>query len=213
MYREEDQRAEIEKIQRAVNESLRARRAFRVAKKQGRVVQTRPIVPTVERQYGTSGAEADTPEAFRAQPLLNTEPLQLQQVQGSKLPVPFPVPDPWPTTFTDSQQWSFLDDALNIDNNLNLDTTPPFDNILNLDVGNTSTQSTIPHSTGNGISYPFVFYPGAPPAENASDLEMIMNYLDNIFPLQYYFYQPSATERGRGWLLSSTSNPPLNCCF
>ncbi|KAH9211631.1 hypothetical protein DL95DRAFT_392316, partial [Leptodontidium sp. 2 PMI_412] len=29
-----------------------------------------------------------------------------------------------------------------------------------------------------------------------------MNYLDNIFPLQFYFYQPSAFDRGRGWLLT-----------
>ncbi|PVH89484.1 hypothetical protein DL98DRAFT_508527 [Cadophora sp. DSE1049] len=29
-----------------------------------------------------------------------------------------------------------------------------------------------------------------------------MNYLDNIFPLQFYFYQPSASDRGRGWLLA-----------
>jgi hypothetical protein len=31
---------------------------------------------------------------------------------------------------------------------------------------------------------------------------MIMNYLDNVFPLQYYFYLPSAAEGGRGWLLN-----------
>src|ERR1700691_1650431 len=63
MHREEDQKAEIEKIQRAVNESLRARRAFRVAKKQGRVIQQRPIVPAREGHHG----ESDPSESFQTQ--------------------------------------------------------------------------------------------------------------------------------------------------
>lgn len=70
MHREEDQRAEIEKIQRAVNESLRARRAFRVAKKQGRVVQQRPIVPAIERQHG---AETDASQSLQNRPLMMTK--------------------------------------------------------------------------------------------------------------------------------------------
>lgn len=186
MHREEDQRVEIEKIQRAVNESLRARRAFRVAKKQGRVIQQRPIVPAVERRHG----ESPTSESSQIQPPMKTEPSQLQQDQGS-IPVLLPIPDPWPPTLNNPEQWDFPDDVLKNDS-----TTT--ENILNLDF----EVSTTHHSTANGISYPFSFHPAAPPAENANDLEMIMNYLDNIFPLQYYFYQPSAAERGRGWLLS-----------
>jgi hypothetical protein len=69
-------------------------------------------------------------------------------------------------------------------------------------LANNTMTLTFGRPLGSTVSYPFTFHPDAPPAENASDLEMIMNYLDNIFPLQYYFYQPSAAERGRGWLLS-----------
>ena len=187
MHREEDQRTEIEKIQRAVNESLRARRAFRVAKKQGRVVQQRPIVPAIERQHG---AETDASQSLRNQPMMMTNPSISPQSQGS-IPILFPLPDPWPSTIKSPQQWKFGDEALKNDSTIT-------ENTLKMDSGPSSTHE----SPQNGISYPFSFHPGAPPAENANDLEMIMNYLDNIFPLQYYFYQPSAAERGRGWLLS-----------
>jgi C6 transcription factor Pro1 len=171
MHKEEDQRAEIEKIQRAVNESLRARRAFRVAKKQGRSVQQRPIIPVIERQHGTG---SDTSDSFQTRPLMKTEPSQLPLDQGS-IPVLLPIPDPWPPSFNNPQQWGSPDNTMTV------------------------ALGKPPEST---VSYPFTFHPDAPPAENANDLEMIMNYLDNIFPLQYYFYQPSAAERGRGWLLS-----------
>ncbi len=187
MHREEDQRAEIEKIQRAVNESLRARRAFRVAKKQGCVVQQRPIVPTVERHHG---AEPDASESLRNQPRMMTNSSISPHSQGS-IPILLPLPDPWPSTFNNPQQWKFGDEALKNDSTITVNT-------LKLDSGASSRRE----SPQNGISYPFSFHPGAPPAENANDLETIMNYLDNIFPPQYYFYQPSAAERGRGWLLS-----------
>ncbi|KAE9367002.1 hypothetical protein N431DRAFT_82087 [Stipitochalara longipes BDJ] len=187
MHREEDQKAEIEKIQRAVNESLRARRAFRVAKKQGRVIQQRPIIPAIERHHGS---ESDTSESFQSQSPMKTEPLQLPQAQGS-IPVLLPIDDPWLPTFDEFQQWGSPDKT--IDTNRALPNTT-----LVMDSGGPSEQ----RSTETAISYPFIFHPGAPPAENPNDLEMIMNYLDNIFPLQYYFYQPSAAERGRGWLLS-----------
>jgi hypothetical protein len=177
MYREEDQRAEIEKIQRAVNESLRARRAFRVAKKQGRVVPTRPIIIADERQHR---ADPDSKEASRFQHLMEKELSQLGQDQGSSSS----MPDPWPNNFDNPRPWGFPG------------------NTLTLDFKGSSTQSTALRPMENGISYPFAFHPAAPPAENANDLEMVMTYLDYIFPLQYYFYQPSAAERGRGWVLS-----------
>jgi C6 transcription factor Pro1 len=185
MHREEDQRAEIEKIQQAVNESLRARRAFRVAKKQGRVVQQRPIAPAA---YEQREAESDQSNLFQAQPSMKTEPSKQTHDQG-RIPVALPIPDPWPPTFDSPQQWSSPENKTRNDSKLTA---------LNPDVGGLP----LLQSTGNAISYPFAFYPGAPPAENANDLDMIMNYLDNIFPLQYYFYQPSAAERGRGWLLN-----------
>ena len=62
--------------------------------------------------------------------------------------------------------------------------------------------STGPSQAGRDRVYPFSFHAGARPAENERDLALIMNYLDNIFPLQFYFYQPSSSEHGRGWLLS-----------
>jgi hypothetical protein len=49
---------------------LRARRAFRVAKKQGRVVQQRPIVPAIERQHG---AETDASQSLQNRPLMMTK--------------------------------------------------------------------------------------------------------------------------------------------
>ena len=186
MHREEDQRAEIEKIQRAVNESLRARRAFRVAKKQGRVVQQRHIVPAIE---GHHGSESDTSESLLSQPSMKTELFQLPQAQND-IPVLPSAEDPWLPTFDDSQQWRSadkpIDDKALASSALAWETEGP---------------SSDP-PTGNTTSYPYIFLPNAPPAENANDLDMIMNYLDNIFPLQYYFYRPSAAERGRGWLLS-----------
>ncbi|PMD33700.1 hypothetical protein L207DRAFT_143512 [Hyaloscypha variabilis F] len=185
MHREEDQKAEIEKIQRAVNESLRARRAFRVAKKQGRVIQQRLIVPAREGHHG----ESDPSESFQTQAPTKTEPLQLPQAQGNILGN-VPTDGTWFPTFDQFQQWGPPEKTINIDRSLP-------NTKLDLESGGPSEQHQI-----NAISYPYIFHPNAPPAENANDLDMIMNYLDNIFPLQYYFYRPSAAERGRGWLLS-----------
>jgi C6 transcription factor Pro1 len=184
MHREEDQKAEIEKIQRAVNESLRARRAFRVAKKQGRVVQQRPIVPAFDGQHGS---ESNASEPYQTRPFVKTEPTHAAQDQGS-IPYLLPLSDPWQPTFDHPQQ-------------------EPTNNTIKKDRTPTNAVTALAfrgpqQPVENAVSYPFTFHPDAPPAENANDLEMIMNYLDNIFPLQYYFYQPSAAERGRGWLLS-----------
>lgn len=83
--------------------------------------------------------------------------------------------------------------------------SPPEANILDLEASPIDADSlptpAIPPLQQN-ILYPFKFHPDAPLAETSDELSMIMNYLDNIFPLQFYFYQPSGTERGRGWLLS-----------
>lgn len=42
------------------------------------------------------------------------------------------------------------------------------------------------------------------------DAELLMHYLDNVFPLQFPFYKPSVVAGGRGWLLSIlTTTKPL----
>jgi hypothetical protein len=61
---------------------------------------------------------------------------------------------------------------------------------------------SVPRQESKRTAYPFSFHPDAPSADNEYDFAMIMNYLDNVFPLLFYFYQPSCSERGRGWLLS-----------
>ncbi|KAK4063740.1 transcriptional regulator family: Fungal Specific TF [Trichoderma harzianum] len=47
-----------------------------------------------------------------------------------------------------------------------------------------------------------------PAADNQADL--LMHYLDHVFPLQFPFYHPSAVTGGRGWLLPTlTRTEPL----
>lgn len=42
------------------------------------------------------------------------------------------------------------------------------------------------------------------------DTELLMHYLDHVFPLQFPFYKPSVVSGGRGWLLSIlTTTKPL----
>lgn len=42
------------------------------------------------------------------------------------------------------------------------------------------------------------------------DAELLMHYLDHVFPLQFPFYKPSVAAGGRGWLLSIlTTTKPL----
>lgn len=42
------------------------------------------------------------------------------------------------------------------------------------------------------------------------DAELLMHYLDHVFPLQFPFYKPSVVAGGRGWLLSIlTTTKPL----
>lgn len=42
------------------------------------------------------------------------------------------------------------------------------------------------------------------------DAELLMHYLDHVFPLQFPFYKPSVVDGGRGWLLSIlTTTKPL----
>ena len=119
---------------------------------------------------------------------MKTELSQLPHAQR-EIPI-LPPAESWLPTFNAFQQSGSTDKSIN-------DTALP-STALALDPRGLPAG----HPIGNAISYPYIFLPKAPPAENANDLDMIMNYLDNIFPLQYYFYQPSAAERGRGWLLS-----------
>jgi hypothetical protein len=42
----------------------------------------------------------------------------------------------------------------------------------------------------------------SPPILCEAEAELLMHYLDHVFPLQFPFYKHSATKGGRGWLLS-----------
>lgn len=154
----EDQKAEIAKIQRAVSDSFKARRAFRVAKKSSRPSQPRPVVPaTVSRRDET----ADLTKAYEAQLSLQADPSASSKGSSSGSATTLPVAEPWPLSSSSSSGQPSQDEE-----------------------------------------YPRKFLPNAYPAQNPQDLALVMNYLDRIFPLQYYFYQPTGKERGRGWLLA-----------
>ncbi|CZR56012.1 uncharacterized protein PAC_05900 [Phialocephala subalpina] len=166
----EDQKAEIAKIQKAVSDSFKARRAFRVAKKATRPSQPRPVVAA-----GSRDETADLTKAYEAQLSLQSGPSVSTKGPVAGNATVLPVSEPWLLSSSGpSVQAGLLQ----------------------------SSEEKHRESIRNEKEYPRTFLPNAYPAQNAQDLALVMNYLDRIFPLQYYFYQPTREERGRGWLLA-----------
>ncbi|KAL5327824.1 hypothetical protein ACEPPN_005530 [Leptodophora sp. 'Broadleaf-Isolate-01'] len=178
MYDPEEQKMELEKIQRAVSDSLKARRSFRVSKRTARGFKSQSIgsdVPRIQLDPAPGLAEA-----YQTQLSLETDPPRLVSKAYSRDPTKFPIHYPRPSSSTASAR---LTDQRSL--------------------VSTSNQSsgTVDEEKGN-TRKPFTYLPSLNPAANEQDFSLIMNYLDNIFPLQFYFYQPSAFDRGRGWLLT-----------
>lgn len=168
----ENQKAEIERIKQAVNQNFRSRQAFRVSKRP-------PAQPGSERrQDATSKSRLKHEADFLDEELSSLGKLQIAGPEHGATVLP--LVEPWPKV-GDASEYSSL--------------YPKGANSLNPSPSRCS---------GGGVQpvYPFSFHPDAPPAENEYDLALIMNYLDNVFPLQFYFYQPTNADRGRGWLLS-----------
>lgn len=162
----EDQKAEIAKIQKAVSESFKARRAFRVAKKSSRPSQPRPVAPAgVARRDETT----DLTKAYEAQLSLESGPSASKSKPSIGNPSTFST-DAYPNSVSSE--------------------------------GSSVGAGLEPGRPAQDEEYPRSFLPNAYPAQNAQDLALVMGYLDGIFPRQYYFYQPSGQERGRGWLLA-----------
>lgn len=178
MYDTDQQKLEIEKIQRAVNESLKARRTFRISKRAVRGFNLQPPSPKKPE------AEPQPKKSLELAKLsIDHEPPAPALVRHAKDSYSFPVPDPWPTGNCSRSLTSPTEDILNDPRGLPREA-----------VGSTAHKQ-------QDVEYPFECLPCAPPIASAHDLALVMNYLDNIFPLQCYFYQPSSTARGRGWML------------
>jgi len=200
----EDQKTEIEKIKGAVSQSVKARRAFRVSKKAHRATQAPAEVQA--SQAARTQTPTQVPDHVYSdlleQPQLSSSAPRSETMKG--ITSTLPLAEPWPRNNIDT---STLPPTTIPLSTLTLDIEPKLPLFLSA-VGLTTDTIAEAHlrvlhpQTKEATSYPFSFLPNAPPAENEHDLAMIMNYLDVIFPLQFYFYQPSTAERGRGWLLS-----------
>ncbi|KUJ18759.1 uncharacterized protein LY89DRAFT_732306 [Mollisia scopiformis] len=173
----EDQKREIAKIQRAVSDSFKARRAFRVSKKASRPSQIRPVVPATT---GKQDETVDLTEAYKTQLNLDAAgPSSLyDQNEGRATALPFS--ELWPEV----SQSSFPSGLL-LQANSALSSDPKAYQLIQ-----------------DREEYPRTFLANAYPAQNAEELSLIISYLERSFPLQFYFYQPTGPERGRGWLLA-----------
>jgi hypothetical protein len=202
----EDQKIEIEKIKSAVSESVQARRAFRVSKRAPRVSQAPAEVQASQAtstQTATQVPDAVYLDLLGQLQLSSTTP-RSGTPSGITSTVALPLAEPWPRSNIATSNLPPTTIPLS---NFALGIEPELPLFLSADGLTTDTLPEAPlrvfyPQTKEATSYPFSFLPNAPPAENEQDLAMIMNYLDIIFPLQFYFYQPSTAERGRGWLLS-----------
>ncbi|KAE8449505.1 hypothetical protein EG329_008114 [Mollisiaceae sp. DMI_Dod_QoI] len=174
----EDQKVELAKIQQAVNDSFKARRAFRVSKKSTRPSQPRPVIPAAPSKRDET---AELTDAYEAQ--LWLEP-----------------PEPGPVARTSGPSIGAVA-ALSTSKAWPSQNTRTSGSSVAVDVAHSSEEKHGPRGQSKD-EYPCTYLPDAYPAQNARDLSLVMIYLDNIFPLQYYFYQPTGQERGRGWLLT-----------
>ena len=171
----ENQKAEVERIKQAVNQNFRSRRAFRVSKDS--VSPSRSVLAASQKRQDV---------------LLNLWPKQ-----------PLDSLDDDLAAFGKLQLGKLESEIINLPSN---QSRPGFSD----SVGQMSSQNDCWKGAKTSVSvkdcekkaYPFSVYRDAPFVENEHELSLILHYLDNIFPLQYYFYQPADSERGRAWLLS-----------
>ena len=168
----DNQKAEIERIKQAVSQNFKSRRAFRVSKRPAAQIGGE------RRQDATPKPRMKDDGGGVGEALSSLGDLQISgSERGAKT---LPLVEPWPKVGQ-----PFESSTLAAKGAQSLEPSPK-------DYSKQSVQTV----------YPYSFHPDAPPAENEQDLTLIMNYLDNVFPLQFYFYQPQSADRGRGWLLS-----------
>lgn len=174
----ENQKAEIERIKQAVNQNFRSRRAFRVSKKP--TTASRPAPLATERWQDVMSTSHPNPLTSSLEDIMpHIGKLELEDSEGGT------------AVFFDTDPLRDFSHAFG---------EMPAQNILLADANKTAPYGST-QEVGQKF-YPFSFHPDAPLAENEHELSLILHYLDKIFPLQYYFYQPATLERGRGWLLS-----------
>jgi hypothetical protein len=169
------QKAEVERIKQAVNQNFRSRRAFRVSKVSVGLSGSAQSV-NERRQDATSNSRHKSQEDLLDDNLPSIGQMQIDETQSVAAALPHVELWPLPSNMSESLNAVEVTQATVMPSNLS--------------------------EAGRERVYPFSFHAGAPPAENEHELDLIMNYLDNIIPFQFYFYQPSSSERGRGWLLS-----------
>ncbi|KAG0645625.1 Pestheic acid cluster transcriptional regulator 3 [Hyphodiscus hymeniophilus] len=168
----ESQKAEVEKIKQAVNQNFRSRRAYRISKSTAR---SHPNSKASETQKGLASNSALTGLTDSLDENIarfaNLKPTKIEGV---------------PMTSSHLEARSHLPDIT-----------------AQLPTGLSRQPDAKIKASGRSETkvYPFSFHPDAPLAENEHELSLILYYLNNVFPLQYYFYQPASLERGRGWVL------------
>ena len=173
----ENQKAEVERIKQAVSQNFKSRRAFRIAKYSSSA-STSSLKAPQRRQAVTSNSGTSRPNKTKDvldESVHGIGDLQLGNAEDGT------------TTLPNIESWHGCSEAFRL-------TEPQNDK-------GTATGLNVDQDSKKKV-YPFSFYPDAPLAENELELSLILNYLDNIFPLQYYFYQSGNSDRGRGWLLS-----------
>jgi C6 transcription factor Pro1 len=174
----ENQKAEVERIKQSVSDNFRSRRAFRITKKEAgpsRVVQAAKLTSEV----GSSLQDDDIDQNAS-----NFDQLRIDDWRGTA--VSLPLVEPWPTT----------------SNSPGMLLTHGSEDVSKATTRTPGSLQTVSSRESKQLANSFSFYPDATPADNEHDFAMIINYLDNVFPLQFYFYQPSSLERDPGWLLS-----------
>jgi hypothetical protein len=171
-----NQKAEIERIKRAVNRSFKSRLASRISRKSAlRPSTLDPPKAVKESNVETKALPAD---------LLNEN---ISELEILRLKDP---PHPEMITLPRVKSWSKLpntSEQLFIPRSQHLSSNSHVSGVEDLDQGGTSAYS---------------YLSDVLPAANQDEFSMIMHYLDNIFPLRFYFYQPLSPQRGRGWLLN-----------
>ncbi|KAL2061430.1 hypothetical protein VTL71DRAFT_7703 [Oculimacula yallundae] len=171
MYDSAEQKIELEKIQKDVGESLKARRSFRVSKRTARGFMSMSAGSDMPVSQSLSAPAVAKGEQTQLSPKINSPMRPNEYLTGT---TGFPIREPWPANYRSLQPL-----------------TSTHNNSTHIDELETKHHASV------------MFLSSLHLAADEQELSLVMNYLDNIFPLQFYFYQPSSSSIGsRGWLLA-----------
>jgi hypothetical protein len=169
----EHQKAEVERIKRAVSQNYKSRIASRLSRKltarsstQSKAVKLDNVEPTAHSTESADGT------------LVGIGTLRVDNSLTYKNRVELPLAVP-----STSKKLK----APNVEH-------PSFHRVV--------SQQDFKVDSLQNSSLPFSFLPDVLPAANEPEFKMIILYLESLFPLQYYFYQPLTSEWGRDWLLN-----------